>query len=602
LKPSDLNPKDITRREMYQMLPFTSVFGMQKREAVFNRTLSNMNLSRLDLAQDALLKEDLDVDQVILTTPLLTAVVVAVTACFLTGYNTGVINAPEAVIFPGHTTLEWSLAVSVFAIGGPVGAIVGGWSANHHGRRGAVIIDAFIYLVGGIFMFIAQNIWWIVFGRAIIGLAAGFASVVIPIYLGELAPPTLRGALGTLTQFSLVIGILVSELAAIPLATEEGWRYLLGLTAFLAVAMLACSGGVLETPRWLLAHGGGMDTLHQPADPNTAKLVRVNLKLLRGFRSDDEVEKEVGHLMAACVTAQTQHESAHSGGAVWDLLTLKSHRLLVGGFVVLHMAQQLTGVNAVFYYSTSFFQGVVSDPVQGTILCGAVNVIAVYVALKLMDKCGRRTLVLWSAVGMLACAILLTLALMKVLSSIVALLAVMGFVSFFEIGLGPIPWLIVAEMFDTKYVATAMSVACQINWACNFIVGLVFPYMNQTLQEWCFVPFGVVLVLTIIYSYYLLPETAGKDTDQLVSEQIGIYRQQATGRSQVFGRMPSRQNSWIISRSRDQSETAGWTMTPLGLDLELVTPRISEANEGDVEASELTPPKIMMASNYSFTN
>jgi len=118
----------------------------------------------------------------------------------------------------------------------------------------------------------------------------------------------------------------------------------------------------------------------------------------------------------------------------------------------------------VFYYSGLFFNGVIDDPIVGTTLIGAINVLATYAALLLMDRCGRRTLLMWSSAGMFLSCVVIVLALLGYFSKMVALGAVASYVSFFEIGLGPIPWLIVAEMFDGKYISTAMSVSSQLNW------------------------------------------------------------------------------------------------------------------------------------------
>ena len=127
-------------------------------------------------------------------------------------------------------------------------------------------------------------------------------------------------------------------------------------------------------------------------------------------------------------------------------------RLLVISSIVLQMAQQLCGINAVFYYSTEFFTGVINDPLVGSTLVGFVNVVATYIALLLMDNTARRTLILISAGGMFVSTIFIISALLGVVPNVIALVATMSYVSFFEIGLGPIPWLIVAEMFDSKYV------------------------------------------------------------------------------------------------------------------------------------------------------
>ena len=117
---------------------------------------------------------------------------------------------------------------------------------------------------------------------------------------------------------------------------------------------------------------------------------------------------------------------------------------------MLHAAQQLTGINAIFYYSNSFFVGIIDDPLMGTTLVSAINVLATYVALQLMDTTGRVPLLVWSAGGMLASTVVVTVTLLGYLPNLVAVFGVMAFVTFFEIGLGPIPWLIVAEMFDAK--------------------------------------------------------------------------------------------------------------------------------------------------------
>uniref|UniRef100_I2CP18 Hexose transporter 1 n=1 Tax=Nannochloropsis gaditana (strain CCMP526) TaxID=1093141 RepID=I2CP18_NANGC len=503
--PSNLNRQDQSRRTFYEALPFTTVHGLQFKEHVLHKVLSqkSLRLAGEEATEESALLADVDVDQVIVTAPLAFAVFIAVIAEFLVGYNTSLMNAPEAVVFPGHTTAEWSLAVSAFAIGGPGGAILGGILANKRGRRGALLINALIFLVGGIILAGAPSIFWLIPARFIIGLASGFASVLVPIYLGELAPPTLRGTLGTLTQFSLVTGILVSDVLAYPLATAQGWRFLFAVTALLACLQLLCSPFLLESPRWLLARD------------EKSRDARVIMKKLRGFREAKEVEMEVEHMMMASRRAKTPHNSAHSASALYDLFRDPSVRLLLISCLVLQISQQLCGINAVFYYSTMFFQGLIADPLEGTILVASVNVIATYVALKLMDTCGRRTLVLWSASGMLFSCVMVTMALYHVVPDVVALLGVMLFVFFFEIGLGPIPWLIVAEMFDQKYVATSMSLSCQVNWACNFIIGIGFPFINAWLGKASFVPFGIVLALTLSYTYFYLPETLGRTVQEI---------------------------------------------------------------------------------------
>ena len=456
-----------------------------------------------------LMLEELEADKNLVTIPLIFSVIAASTSQFLVGYNTGVMNAPEAVVFPGHSTASWSIAVAAFAVGGPFGAVCSGTLADTRGRRGALMIVVWTFLLGGLLQAFALDMLTIIISRFIIGLASGSSSVLVPIYLGEMAPPTLRGTLGTLTQFALVVGILIADILAFPFATESGWRLLFGITPFLAILQLLCSPFLLESPRWLLGR-----------DPESRK-ARFIIKKLRGLRYDQEVETEVSHFVVA---SQKQHmetdDRVNSQSAVMEMFSDKSVRPFVVAAIVLQMAQQFCGINAVFYYSTMFFDGVIDNPQVGTTIVGAVNVVATYAALLLMDSCGRKTLILWSSGGMFISCVAIVLSLLGYFNNMVALGGVNAYVSFFEIGLGPIPWLIVAEMFDAKYVATAMSVSCQVNWSCNFIIGLVFPYMNKYLGPYSFAPFALVLLGTFIFASLELPETQGTTPEELQAELV----------------------------------------------------------------------------------
>jgi len=158
--------------------------------------------------------------------------------------------------------------------------------ADQRGRRGALLIDTWTFLVGGLIQTFAPDMFTIILSRFVIGFASGFSSVLVPIYLGEMAPPTLRGLLGTLTQFALVTGILVADLLAFPFASESKWRTLFAVTPLVAVTQLLLASFLLESPRWLLGR-----------DPSSLK-ARYIIKHLRGLRYDEEVETEVGHFVS----------------------------------------------------------------------------------------------------------------------------------------------------------------------------------------------------------------------------------------------------------------------------------------------------------------
>jgi SP family facilitated glucose transporter-like MFS transporter 3 len=270
------------------------------------------------------------------TRPLLFAIFIAAMSQFLVGYNTGVMNAPASVVFPGHSTALWSLAVAAFAVGGPFGAIVGGKMADQRGRRGALLIDTWAFLLGGLMQTFALDMFTIILARFVIGFASGYSSVLVPIYLGELAPPTLRGTLGTMTQFAMVIGILISDLLAFSFATEKLWRVLFAVTAITAVAQLLLSPFLLESPRWLLGR-----------DPKSLK-ARFIIKQLRGLRYDHEVEIEVENFVMG--GAAQRSEQASLLAVLGEMWSRRNIRQLLLSSLVLQMAQQLSGINAVFYY------------------------------------------------------------------------------------------------------------------------------------------------------------------------------------------------------------------------------------------------------------
>ena len=247
---SVMEPVEMGRHEMYEKMPFTAVHGLQKKERnmsfafasyaadldvreadqhVYETTKKHLTPEEREARRShasLLMLDELEQDSVMVTTPLIFAIIVAVMNQFLVGYSTGVMNAPAAVVFPGHSTGAWALAVSAFAIGGPFGANIAGGLADSRGRRAALLMDTWLFLFGGLLQTFAANIVGIIFSRFVIGFASGFSSVLVPIYLGELAPPTLRGTLGTLTQFALVIGIFISNLLAFPFATEKSRRIL----------------------------------------------------------------------------------------------------------------------------------------------------------------------------------------------------------------------------------------------------------------------------------------------------------------------------------------------------------------------------------------
>jgi len=342
--------------------------------------------------------------------------------------------------------------------------------------------------------------------------------VVVPLYLGELAPAVLRGTVGTLYQLLVVIGIFLANLLGKPLGTESTWRYLLGMVLAPAFIQLVCAPLLPESPLWLIRNG-------------RKKQAAEALCLLRNRTALNIEDDPVGE--SGVVRPQSNRKSP----SFLSLLRQRRYQFPLALGLGLHFAQQFSGINAVFYYSQSFFERAhVSDAWLGSVLAAFINAVAVVAAVSLMDTAGRRRLLFLSSIGMFFSTLLLTLALFltsqhqdSVMLGYLSVGCVLLFVIFFEIGLGPIPWLLIAEIFPSEVSATAMTATCALNWICNFIVGLTFPSINNALGNYTFVPFGIVCLATCILTHAYLPETKGKSIEEIQEELFPEDEAEAEG-------------------------------------------------------------------------
>ncbi|KAI9921253.1 hypothetical protein PsorP6_001824 [Peronosclerospora sorghi] len=512
---------DDEQRRLYQELPFRVLPGMRCRSFRSEREYPHLrprsswaNLLREIVPtsrdrQPLLPQDDDDRAAPGYTAPLLVSSLVAVLNAFQYGYNTAVTGALTAdmVVPGGHASpVLWAVCVSSFAVGGPVGSILGGHVGATLGRKPTICANACLFVLAGLVMALAVNLYMLLLGRFLVGMASGTATVLVPLYLGELAPPHLRGALGTTYQVAMVAGILATDLLAFAFASESdgwtrpGWRVLVGFTALLGALQLALNPLLLESPRWLLDTG----------DAHQAE------KTLQHVRQTDHVGDELNHLAAA-----TASESGDVKSVV-DVLGDRSIRLPLLVAVVLQLGQQLSGINAVMFYASSFFQSAagLAHPLVGITLVYLVNVVATIVALVLMDSVGRRPLLLSSVLGMLVSCGILTAGLMHVVpwASLLSVGGVTSFVWFFELGLGPIPWLMAAELFPPKSRTAATSIATMVNWLGLFVVGIVFPTMQDALGNAIFMPFALCLVLTLGFALQFVPETKGKTLDEIYQD------------------------------------------------------------------------------------
>ncbi|XP_044107720.1 solute carrier family 2, facilitated glucose transporter member 2 isoform X2 [Neovison vison] len=405
-------------------------------------------------------------------------------------------------------TMLWSLSVSSFAVGGMIASFFGGWLGDHLGRIKAMLVANILSLVGALLMGFSKlgpSHILIISGRSISGLYCGLISGLVPMYIGEIAPTTLRGALGTLHQLAIVTGILISQIVGLNfiLGNHERWHILLGLSAVRAIIQSLLLFFCPESPRYL----------YIKLDEEVK--AKKSLKRLRG---GVDVTKDITEMRK-----EKEEASSEQKVSIIQLFTNSSYRQPILVALMLHVAQQFSGINGIFYYSTSIFQTAgISQPVYATIGVGAINMVFTALSVFLVEKAGRRSLFLIGMSGMFVCAIFMSLGLILLdklaWMSYVSMVAIFLFVSFFEIGPGPIPWFMVAEFFSQGPRPAALAIAAFSNWTCNFIVALCFQYIAKFCGPYVFFLFaGVVLAFTL-FTFFKVPETKGKSFEEIAAE------------------------------------------------------------------------------------
>jgi SP family galactose:H+ symporter-like MFS transporter len=420
----------------------------------------------------------------------------------LFGYDTGVISG--ALIFIkrefGLTTTAEEIVVSGVLFGATIGAIVGGKTADLFGRRRVLLVTAATFGIGALASAASPSPPILIVSRVFLGLAIGLASTNVPVYLSEVAPPHARGWIVSLFQLAVTVGIVVAYLTDYAFAGVEGWRWMLGLAVAPAIVFGAGMFFLPETPRWLI-RGGQHEVAH-------GVLVRI--------REFADVSVEIEEIKASLAQ---QTESEH-----WaDLFSRHVRPALVVG-IGLAIFQQITGINTVIYYAPKILQAAGFNSASGAILAtagiGVVNVGMTIIAMFLVDRAGRRPLLLAGIAGMI-----ITLGVLGLSFRIsnpsgqlawIAVICLMGYVASFAISLGPIFWLLIAEIYPLRIRGLAEGTAATFNWASNLVVSLTFLTLVEKLgASSTFLLYAVASVTSWLFAYYLVPETKGRTLEEI---------------------------------------------------------------------------------------
>ncbi|HET8563209.1 MAG TPA: sugar porter family MFS transporter [Candidatus Binatia bacterium] len=440
-----------------------------------------------------------------LTGFVLVAAAIAAVGGILFGFDTGVISG--AMLF---IVKQWNLthgqaefATSSVLIGAVLGAIMGGALGDRLGRKKSIIGATILFLLGTVIVSVATGMGNFTIGRVLIGAAIGVASFMVPLYISEMAPPAVRGGMVSLNQFAVTVGILVSYGVNYVFSHTENWHAMFAVGVIPGLVLLIGMYLLPESPRWLVS----------------VRRKEEAAGVLKKIRGRQDVAGEVSEI--------EEEIRAETGGRLSDLWApaLRVPVIIGLGLAVL---QQVTGVNTVVYYAPAIFKAAGLESATASIAAttglGVVNVAMTAVAIWLLDRKGRRPLLLWSVAGMTIALFLLGAGFAfraeeaspgGALGRITAI-SLMLYMAFFAIGLGPVFWLLIAEIYPLRLRAVAMSAATVANWAANYLVAATFLTMAGVLGKagvfWFYAIMGLV---TFSFVRRLVPETKGKTLEEV---------------------------------------------------------------------------------------
>ncbi|XP_026826777.1 facilitated trehalose transporter Tret1 isoform X2 [Ooceraea biroi] len=399
---------------------------------------------------------------------------------------------------------------SLMPLNALIGGIIGGPCIEYIGRRNTIIATAFPFIASWFFISLAENVAMVLVGRALCGLGVGVASLALPVYLGETIQPEVRGTLGLMPTVFGNIGILLCFTAGMYL----DWRNLAMLGACLPIAYLVLMFMIPETPRWYISKG-------------KTKQSREALQWLRGKNTDITEEMTITEKLFM------ESEQEATQGTISELFKRKHLKPLLISLGLM-LFQQMSGINAVIFYTVQIFQdaGSTIDENLSTIIIGFVNFISTFIAAGVIDRLGRKLLLYISSVLMVLT--LLSLGAFFYVQSLdvdvtafgwLPLVSLIVYVIGFSLGFGPIPWLMMGEILPAKIRGVAASIATGFNWTCTFIVTKTFQdVINLMGAHGAFWSFGAIVAVGLVFVIISVPETRGRSLEEIEKRFTGPTR------------------------------------------------------------------------------
>ncbi|XP_066240623.1 solute carrier family 2, facilitated glucose transporter member 9 isoform X1 [Saccopteryx leptura] len=437
---------------------------------------------------------------------------------FLYGYNLSVVNAPTPYIKafynetwerryghpidPDTLTLLWSVTVSIFAIGGLVGTLMVKLIGQFLGRKYTLLVNNGFAILAALLM--SCSLWagafeMLIVGRFIMGVDGGIALSALPMYLSEIAPKAIRGSLGQVTAIFICIGVFVGQLLGLPelLGKASTWPYLFGVIIVPALVQLVSLPFLPESPRYLLFEK------HDQAGAE---------KAFQTFLGKEDVSREVEEVLAE---GRVQRNIRLV--SVLELLRTPAVRWQVVTVVVTMACYQLCGLNAIWFYTNSIFgkAGIPPEKIPYiTLSTGGIETLAAVFSGLVIERLGRRPLLLggFGLMTLFFGVLTVTLTLQDRAPWIpyLSIVCILAIIASFCSGPGGIPFILTGEFFQQPQRPAAYIVAGTVNWLSNFAVGLLFPFIQKSLDTYCFLVFAAICFAGALYLYFVLPETKNR--------------------------------------------------------------------------------------------
>jgi sugar porter (SP) family MFS transporter len=434
---------------------------------------------------------------------------VAINGGLLFGLNMAGISGAVDLIKGQFSLTDSGLGTvaALLTFGCLIGALFTGTFTEKFGRKNVMIATSVLYIISALGCALAESASMLIIFRILSGLAVGGTSVVAPMYISEIAPAQNRGRLVSFNQFAITIGIVLAYIFDYFLIGfgNNAWRYMLVVPAVFGVVFLIfLLAKFPESPRWLLAHGRKEEAI----------------KVLTSIGGTSLVNEELPEMESTLLVEQKKEKMSFS-----ELFKGKTGKIVLIGTLIAAL-QQITGINAVIMFAPDIFQAagsVKSDSVMQAMIVGLVNFLMTIVALWLVDKKGRKTLLLWGAVGMIASLAYLTLEFAKpVQNGAGVLVALLVYISFFAASFAPVMWVIISEIYPNRIKGLAMSFSTAVSWLCTFLTVYFAPIIHGALGlQYLFGIFGVFSIIAFVFVKFWIPETKGKSLEQ-IEKELGL--------------------------------------------------------------------------------